>query len=76
VGDPNIILADEPTGNLDSANSKLLMDTLLELVCEKNKTIIIVTHDKTLAERTDRTITLVDGAIKSDLKNNSTAPSV
>ena len=76
VGDPNIILADEPTGNLDSANSKLLMDTLLELVREKNKTIIIVTHDKTLAERTDRTITLVDGAIKSDLKNNSTAPSV
>jgi lipoprotein-releasing system ATP-binding protein len=70
VGDPNIILADEPTGNLDSINSKLLMDTLLNLVREKNKTIIIVTHDKTLAERTNRTITLVDGAIKSDLKNN------
>jgi lipoprotein-releasing system ATP-binding protein len=70
VGDPNIILADEPTGNLDSINSKLLMDTLLDLVREKNKTIIIVTHDKTLAERTNRTITIVDGAIKSDLKNN------
>lgn len=70
VGDPNIILADEPTGNLDSLNSKMLMDTLLDLVLEKNKTIIIVTHDKTLAERTNRTITLVDGAIKSDIKNN------
>jgi lipoprotein-releasing system ATP-binding protein len=70
VGDPDIILADEPTGNLDSTNSKMLMDTLLELVREKHKTIIIVTHDKTIAERTDRTITLVDGAIKSDLRNN------
>ncbi|MBN2401392.1 MAG: ABC transporter ATP-binding protein [Spirochaetes bacterium] len=70
VGDPDIILADEPTGNLDSINSKVLMDTLLELVHETNNTIIIVTHDKTLAERTNRTITLVDGAIKSDLKNN------
>jgi ABC-type lipoprotein export system ATPase subunit len=70
VGDPDIILADEPTGNLDSINSKLLMDTLLELVREKHKTIIIVTHDKSIAERTNRTITLVDGAIKNDLKNN------
>ncbi len=70
VMNPDIILADEPTGNLDSANSKLLMDTLLELVREKQKTIIIVTHDKTIADRTDRTITLVDGAIKNDLKNN------
>jgi lipoprotein-releasing system ATP-binding protein len=71
VMDPDIILADEPTGNLDSTNSRLLMDGLLELVREKNKTIIIVTHDKIIAERTDRTITLVDGSIKSDLKNNS-----
>lgn len=70
VGDPDIILADEPTGNLDSINSKVLIDTLLELVHETNNTIIIVTHDKTIAERTNRTITLVDGAIKSDLKNN------
>lgn len=68
AGEPSIILADEPTGNLDSANSQLLMDTLLELVREKNKTIIIVTHDKTIADRTNRTITIVDGAIKSDVK--------
>jgi putative ABC transport system ATP-binding protein len=70
VTDPNIILADEPTGNLDSANSRLLMDTLLKLVHDKKKTIIIVTHDKSLADRTNRTITLVDGIIKSDIINN------
>ena len=70
VTDPNIILADEPTGNLDSANSRLLMDTLLKLVHDNKKTIIIVTHDKSLADRTNRTITLVDGIIKSDINNN------
>ncbi|MFH0975838.1 MAG: ABC transporter ATP-binding protein [Spirochaetota bacterium] len=70
VGNPSVILADEPTGNLDTFNSNLLMDTLLKLVSENNKTIIIVTHDKTIAERTGRTITLVDGAIKNDIKNN------
>jgi lipoprotein-releasing system ATP-binding protein len=69
ANEPDIILADEPTGNLDSENSELLMNTLLDLVREKNKTIIIVTHDKTIAERTDRTITIVDGSIKSDIKN-------
>jgi lipoprotein-releasing system ATP-binding protein len=68
AGDPSIILADEPTGNLDTANSKILMDALLELVREKNKTIIIVTHDKTIADMTGRTITIVDGAIQSDIK--------
>ena len=71
VNEPDIILADEPTGNLDSANSKLLMDILLDLVRKKNKTIIIVTHDNSIADRTDRTITLVDGAVKSDIKNTN-----
>ncbi len=64
---PDIILADEPTGNLDSENSRLLMDTLLELVRNNGTTIIIVTHDKDIAGMTDRTITLVDGSIKSDV---------
>ncbi len=68
AGEPSIILADEPTGNLDSANSQILMDMLLEFVREKNKTIIIVTHDKTIAGRTNRTITIVDGMIQSDVK--------
>ena len=68
VSDPSIILADEPTGNLDSNNSNMLIDSLLQLVSEKNKTIIIVTHDMSIAERSGRTITLVDGSVRTDLK--------
>jgi ABC-type lipoprotein export system ATPase subunit len=69
VGEPGIILADEPTGNLDTSNSNQLIDILLQLVKEKGKTIIIVTHDESIALKTDRTITLVDGTIKSDFTN-------
>lgn len=66
VGEPDIILADEPTGNLDSGNSKLLTKSLLELVKEKKTTIIIVTHDRDIARITERTITLVDGNVIND----------
>ncbi|MDY6932959.1 MAG: ABC transporter ATP-binding protein [Spirochaetota bacterium] len=69
VGNPDIVLADEPTGNLDSVNSRILTDTLLDLVRENNTTIIIVTHDKDIAAMTDRTITLVDGNILQDEYN-------
>ncbi|MBN2040704.1 MAG: ABC transporter ATP-binding protein [Spirochaetes bacterium] len=68
VSDPSIILADEPTGNLDTKNSDMLIGSLLKLVSEKNKTIIIVTHDMSIAERTGRTVTLVDGMLQTDLK--------
>ncbi|MCP4725692.1 MAG: ABC transporter ATP-binding protein [bacterium] len=67
VVNPDIILADEPTGNLDSENSRLLIDTLLKLAKENETTIIIITHDKDIAGLTERTITLVDGVIKSDV---------
>lgn len=65
VGEPDILLADEPTGNLDRANSRQLTDMLLELGREKGATIIIVTHDREIASRTERTITLVDGMIET-----------
>lgn len=70
VGEPHIILADEPTGSLDSENSKSLINALFALGRERNITIVIVTHSKEIALLTERTITLVDGEIKSDAKNS------
>jgi len=61
VGSPSIILADEPTGNLDSIMGSEIMRILLNLNKENNATIIMVTHDPDLAEKTDRTIRLFDG---------------
>ncbi len=63
VGRPDIILADEPTGSLDSKNSQVLMSTLFELGRENGTTIVVVTHDSGIASMTGRTITIVDGAI-------------
>ncbi|HNR86936.1 MAG TPA: ABC transporter ATP-binding protein [Spirochaetota bacterium] len=69
IGAPEIILADEPTGNLDSQNSVLLINTLLELGRENSATVIIITHNKEIADMTGRTITLVDGRITKDSVN-------
>ena len=63
VGEPDIILADEPTGNLDRENSRLLTDIIFSMGREKRITIVVVTHDREIAGRTERTITLVDGNI-------------
>jgi lipoprotein-releasing system ATP-binding protein len=64
VGKPDILLADEPTGNLDQANSRMLTDMLLDLGREEGTTIVIVTHDRDIAARTGKTITLIDGRIE------------
>jgi lipoprotein-releasing system ATP-binding protein len=56
-------MADEPTGNLDSANSKIVFDMLQELSHSKNKSIITVTHDIDFAKRADRIIEIADGKI-------------
>lgn len=63
VCDQPIILADEPTGALDAANKENVMDILMRLHKERNKTIIIVTHDMTVAERCDRVIQMKNGCI-------------
>lgn len=61
VGKPNIILADEPTGNLDSVMGNEIMDILLGLNQNDSTTIVMVTHDETMAKRTNRLVRLFDG---------------
>lgn len=63
---PPILLADEPTGNLDSATGQMVIDLLLNLNRDQGSTLVLVTHDSTLAARTERIITLHDGMIASD----------
>ena len=63
VNDPDIIFADEPTGNLDSKTGDAIVDLLLALARERNKTLLVVTHDVNLAKRGQRTWHIVDGMI-------------
>jgi putative ABC transport system ATP-binding protein len=70
VSDPEIILADEPTGALDSVTGKDVMNMLYRLWKEHGKTIILVTHDLNLAKYARTTIELKDGEILSISKNN------
>jgi putative ABC transport system ATP-binding protein len=60
---PSLILADEPTGNLDSETGKTIFDLLHKLSRDEHTTIVVVTHDLAIAGKTDRTFTLKDGAI-------------
>lgn len=80
VGRPQILFADEPTGNLDSATSKVIEDLLFNYCKENNATLIIVTHDEDLAKKCQRVIHIKDGKIESDsiakksaAKNKSTS---
>ncbi|MGN0641912.1 MAG: ABC transporter ATP-binding protein [Huintestinicola sp.] len=66
ANDPSIILADEPTGALDSKTGRLVMDLFHKLHREKGKTIVLITHNNELAAETDRIITISDGSIISD----------
>lgn len=61
VGKPDIILADEPTGNLDSAMGNEIMDILLQLNSKEGTTIVMVTHDENMAKKTHRLVRLFDG---------------
>ena len=66
ANEPDIILADEPTGNLDSKNSAHIMDLIKELHQVKQATIILVTHESQVANQSQRILTLEDGKIISD----------
>lgn len=63
VNNPDVILADEPSGSLDSANRRELYDLIFNLRQERGQTFVIVTHDETLASRSDRVIRLADGLV-------------
>jgi lipoprotein-releasing system ATP-binding protein len=63
INDPTIIMGDEPTGNLDSKNTKIVFDIFKELAREKGQTIITVTHDEEFAANSDRIIELIDGEV-------------
>jgi lipoprotein-releasing system ATP-binding protein len=67
ANDPRIILADEPTGNLDSKNGVIVMDVFEKLVREEHLTIIVVTHERSFAARTSRQVVLSDGQLIADI---------
>ena len=66
ANDPALILADEPTGNLDTKNSAIVQDIFTRLAREQGRTVIAVTHDEEFAHAADRNVHLVDGRIVSD----------
>lgn len=63
VGDPRVLLADEPSGNLDAVQSERLHDLLFELARELETSLVVVTHNRSLAERADRTMRLENGRL-------------
>jgi lipoprotein-releasing system ATP-binding protein len=65
VHEPRLVLADEPSGNLDERNSELLHDLLFELVRERGVALVVVTHDRDLAGRTARRLRLEDGILRA-----------
>lgn len=74
ANDPAIILADEPTGALDSQTGRMVMDIFHKLHKEQGKTIVLITHSPELAEETERIITIKDGRIIGERKGNNMPP--
>lgn len=70
---PRILLADEPTGNLDSKNGQHIFDLMRQLHAQNNVTLVLVTHDKALADQAERRIILADGRVVSDEMNGARA---
>ncbi len=66
ANNPSIILADEPTGALDTKTGRLVMDLFLKIHAEEKKTIVLITHNEELAKETERIVTISDGEILTD----------
>jgi putative ABC transport system ATP-binding protein len=71
---PAIVLADEPTGALDSDNSRRVVELLAELVAERGQTVVLVTHDAGVAAGASRTVRISDGLVASDSARSATVP--
>ena len=71
VNNPTLVLADEPTGNLDTKTGEIVLDTFQRLHAEYGRTIIIITHEQYVAEHAERIIHIRDGEILSDIKNHN-----
>ncbi len=69
VNSPSVVMADEPTGNLDSANAQALHNLFLQLRDKFGQTFVMITHNDALAKMTDRTLTMQDGKIVNEKKN-------
>jgi putative ABC transport system ATP-binding protein len=67
IGEPAIVLADEPTGNLDSRTGEEIVDLLLGLRAERGVTVVLATHDGRVAARCDRVVRLLDGRVTDDV---------
>jgi macrolide transport system ATP-binding/permease protein len=73
INSPAVVLADEPTGNLDTRNSHEIMETLVRLNREQGVTVVVVTHESDIAAYADRVVTMRDGAVISDERNRAPA---
>ena len=74
ANDPPILVADEPTGSLDSVTSDHIFEVFEHLVDEQGKTIVMVTHDKSIAPRFSRTLRIADGMLANPLEDEDSAP--
>jgi putative ABC transport system ATP-binding protein len=72
VNNPLIILADEPTGNLDTKAGEVVLDTFQKLHSEQKRTIVLITHERYIAEHAERIINIIDGEIVRDEANTKT----